>query len=111
MPLGFVAAIGVIAITSVEIDGIGVSSLPSIAPTAFDTPSSGVTKIETSAYDEINLMVRGPLEKKAVYSLPKITEKASPKVVLSEMAREANLDRRSQIKFESNEENSTSWVK
>ena len=100
MHLGLFAAAATLAVISAEIDGIGATNLPIVATTALLEPRANFTKKKTaSAAKE-----RG---EHATYSGRGVRET----LVSIEKVTNTDLNRPTAMEFETDDENSTDWIK
>ena len=100
MHLGLFAAAATLAVISAEIDGIGATNLPIVATTALLEPRENFTKKKTaSAAKE-----RG---EHATYSGRGVRET----LVSIEKVTNTDLNRPTAMEFETDDENSTDWIK
>ena len=111
MPLGLFAAVGAIAITSVQIDVIGATNLPIVPPTALVEPKIEITNLKTPhaiAAERVSMTYTDPGVAEVLASMEK---NAKPEIVSTEKMTKPDTDRRSAIKFGKDDEKSTDWIK
>ena len=111
MPLGIFAAMGAIAVASVEIDGIGATTLPTIPPKVTEATKNKVTTLNTSNDQSVNKVVLTSAEPGVAEILASMAKNAEPETITANKINDPDPNRRSGMQFAKDDETSTDWMK
>ena len=111
MPLGIFAAMGVIAVATVEIEGIGATTLPTIPPKVTEATKNKVTTLDTSTDQTTKKVVLTSAEPGVAEILASMSKKAGPETITAKKITDQDPNRRSGMQFGKDDETSADWMK